>query len=148
MEKTFIFGKRNILGEVAHWSVCQSPYHRPENLEIVLDKFNKIIAEVPQYPTMTYREIEEMLQGLKDIPEFMLWNERKNGRQGNGFSGAGHHDDGSVTFYNAKADDDFIDLDALIGNVANSIVREGTEKSIPEILGQGELKQISQPPNP
>ena len=136
MEKEFVFSKRNILGEVANWAVRQSPYHRPDNLEVVLDKFNEIIKEVTQYPTMTYRQIKEMLQGLKTIPEFMLWNERKNGRQGMGISAAGHHDDGSVTFYNAKADDDFIDLDALIRNVANSIVREGAERSIPEILGE------------
>ena len=142
MEKEFVFSKRNILGEVANWAVRQSPYHRPDNLEVVLDKFNEIIKEVPQYPTMTYRQIKEMLQGLKTIPDFMLWNERKNGRQGMGISAAGHHDDGSITFYNAKADDDFIDLDALIRNVANSIVREGTEKSIPEILGEPELKEI------
>ena len=142
MEKEFVFSKRNILGEVSNWAVRQSPYHRPDNLEVVLDKFNGIIKEVPQYPTMTYRQIEEMLQGLKTIPEFMLWNERKNGRQGMGISAAGHHDDGSITFYDAKADDDFIDLDALIRNVANSIVREGTEKSIPEILGEPELKEV------
>ena len=138
-EKMFVFSKRNILGEIANWAVRQSPYHRPDNLEVVLDKFNKIIELVPEYPKMSYAEIKEMLQELKEISEFMLWNERKNGRQGMGFSGAGHHDDGSVTFFNAKADDDFIDLDALIRNVANSIIREGTEKSIPEILGEKEL---------
>ena len=139
-EKMFVFSKRNILGEIANWAVRQSPYHRPDNLEIVLDKFNKIIALVPEYPTMSYEQIRELLDELKEIPEVMLWNERKNGRQGMGFSGAGHHDNGDVTFYNAKADDDFIDLDALIRNVANSIIREGTEKSIPEILGEPELK--------
>jgi len=130
-EKMFVFSKRNILGEIAHWAVCQSPYHRPDNLEVVLDKFNKIIALVPEYPSMSYFQIREFLDELKEIPEFMLWNERKNGRQGMGFSVAGHHD---------NADDDFIDLDALIRNVANSIIREGTEKSIPEILGESELQ--------
>jgi hypothetical protein len=141
MDKKFVFSKRNIFGEVANWAVRQSPYHRPDNLEIVLDELNKKISDIDEYPTMTYREIEKLLdKNLKSIPEFLLWNERKNGRQGMGFSAAGHHDDGSVTFYNAKADDDFIDLDALIRNVTNSIVREETEKSIPEILGKPILK--------
>ena len=143
--KQFVFSKRNLLGEIAHWAVCQSPYHRPDNLEVVLDKFNAIISAIPEYPTMSYAEIRELLDELKEIPEFMLWNERKNGRQGHGFSGAGHRDDGSVTFFNAKADNDFIDLDALIRNVANSIVREGYEKPIPEILGEPELKPVLTP---
>src|SRR3990167_7513030 len=120
-EKMFVFSKRNILGEIANWAVRQSPYHRPDNLEIVLDKFNKIIALVPEYPSMSYSQIRELLDELKEIPEFMLWNERKNGNQSqykftDRYSGKGN------------PDDDFIDLDALIRNVANSIIREGTEK--------------------
>ena len=130
--KKFVFSKRNILGEIAHWAVCQSPYHRPDNLEVVLDKFNSIIALVPDYPTISYAEIRELLEELKEIPEFKLWNERKNGNQAqykftDRYSGKGN------------PDDDFIDLDALIRNVANSIVREGSEKPIPEILGEPEL---------
>ncbi len=143
MKKKFTFSKRNILGEIAHWAVCQSPYHCPDNLEVVLDKFNVIITAIPEYPTMSYAEIREMLGELKEIPEFMLWNERKNGRQGNGFTAAGHHDDGSVTFYKSKADDDFIDLDALIRNTAKSIVRDGFAKPMPQILGEPSLTPIS-----
>lgn len=127
MDKQFVFSKRNILGEIAHWAVCQSPYHRPDNLETVLDKFNEIIALIPDYPSMSYSQIGELLEELKEIPEFMAWNERKNGNQAeykflDRYSGKGN------------PDDDFIDLDALIRNVANSIVREGTEKSISEII--------------
>jgi len=145
MKKEFLVSKRYLLSEVAKWAVTQSPYHRPDNLEIVLDKFNDNMGKWSNdnmgYEKFTYRRLIDFLnRELKRIPEFMLWNERKNGRQGMGFSGAGHHDNGDVTFFNAKADDDFIDLDALIRNVANSIVREGTEKSIPKILGESELK--------
>ena len=147
MEKEFLVSKRNILSEVAKWAVAQSPYHRPDNLEIVLDKLNEFIPEWKDkmgYGKMSYGELKDFLgKHLKSIPEFNLWNERKNGRQGHGFTGAGHHDDGSVKFFNAKADDDFIDLDALIRNVANSIIREGTEVSIPEVLGKGKAEHNS-----
>ena len=133
--KKFTFSKRNILGEIAHWAVCQSPYHRPENLEVVLDKFNSIILLVPDYPTMSYGEIRELLDELKEIPEFKLWNERKNGNQAQ-YKFTSRYDG------KGNPDDDFIDLDALIRNVANSIVREGHEKPIPEILGEPELKPV------
>ncbi len=131
-EKKFVISKRNILGEIAHWAVCQSPYHRPDNLEIVLDKFNEIIKAVPNYPTFTYRQLRELLDELKTIPEFMLWNERKNGNQ------AQHK---FVDRYSTdeNPDDDFIDLDALTRNVANSIAREGSEKPMPEVLGEAEV---------
>jgi len=128
MEKKFTFSKRSLLGEIANWAVQQSPYHRPDNLEVVLDKFDKIIAGVPDYPKLSYGEIKELLDELKEIPEVALWNERKNG------------DKSEYKFVDRYSkeenpDDDFIDLDALIRNVANSIVREGYQKSIPEILG-------------
>lgn len=134
--KKFIFSKRNILGEIAHWAVCQSPYHRPDNLEIVLDKFNQIIIAVPKFPELSYNEIRELLQELKEIPEFVAWNERKNGNQSQYKFTSRYDSEGNP-------DDDFIDLDALIRNVANSIVREGTERSIPEILGEPELTPSS-----
>lgn len=120
---------RNLLGAVAKWAVEQSPYHRPDNLEVVLDALNAATkdafakGELGFIELADHREVVKFLQeNLRNIPEYMVWNERKNGRQGNGFSGAGHHDDGSVTLYSAKADDDFIDLDALERNVANEIL--------------------------
>lgn len=125
MNEKYVISKRQIFGQLANWAVQQSPYHRPDNLEVVLDKLNVDLKDTPDYPKMSIKELKEKLDNcLKSYPEFMLWNERKNGRQGMGFSGAGHHDDGSVTFFNAKADDDFIDLDALIRNVCNSVFND------------------------
>lgn len=130
-EVKYIITSRSIMGALADYSVQQSPYHRPDNLEIVLDKFFGQIKDdfdnglkyIKKFDT--YRDILDYIEPkLKSIPEFMLWNERKNGKQGNGFTGAGHHDDGSVTFYQAQADNDFIDLDALIRNVINLAVKD------------------------
>ena len=138
-EKEFLVSKKYILSEVAKWAVKQSPYHRPDNLEVVLDKLNEQIgkwsAENMGYEKFTYNKLRDYLnRELKKIPEFLLWNERKNGNQSEyKFIDRYSKDD--------NPDDDFIDLDALIRNVTNSIVREGTEVSIPKILGKGELKE-------
>ncbi len=142
-DKQFLVSKKYILGEVAKWAVVQSPYHRPDNLEIVLDKLNDSFGKwEKEYEYFSYKRLKDYLdKNLKRIPEFLLWNERKNGNQ----SPYKFVDRYST---NNNPDDDFIDLDALIKNVANSIIREGTEKSIPELL-EGEILDISnQPPNP
>lgn len=115
---------RSIMGALASCAVQQSPYHRPDNLEVVLDKFHEQIKDQFGGYIMKFdsvKSIREWLEPkLKSIPEFMLWNERKNGNQAPyGFAGAGHHDNGDVTFFTTKADNDFIDLDALIRNVIN-----------------------------
>ena len=129
IEKKILVSERGFLGAVAKWSVEQSPYHRPDSLEIVLDALHKELDWFWKSGRLGYKEfvstkelVEFVRTNLRKIPEYMLWNERKNGRQGNGFTGAGHHDDGSVTLYSAKADDDFIDLDALERNITNEIL--------------------------
>lgn len=129
-EVKYVITHRSIMGALASCAVKQSPYHRPDNLEMVLDKFNEKIKDefddgqkyIKKFET--YKECTEWLEPkLKSIPEFMLWNERKNGNQSPyGFSGAGHHDNGEITFFTPKADDDFIDLDALIRNTINLAV--------------------------
>ena len=128
-EVKYVITQRSIMGSLADYAVQQSPYHRPDNLEVVLDKFYEQIKDEfddgKKYCKKfdTYKECKDWLEvKLKSIPEFMLWNERKNGKQGNGFTGAGHHDNGDITFFQAKADNDFIDLDALIRNVINLAV--------------------------
>ena len=129
-EVKYIITHRSIMGSLANWAVQQSPYHRPDNLEVVLDKLNEQIKNefdggkkyIKKFDT--YKECKDWLEPkLKSIPEFMLWNERKNGNKAPyGFTGAGHHDDGSVTFFTEKADNDFIDLDALIRNTISSAI--------------------------
>lgn len=125
-KRNFTLSKDSILGSIAKWAVRQSPYHRPDNLEIVLDKMYELIKDDfddgKKYCMFfdSSRDAEKYIsERLHRIPEFLLWNERKNGRQGHGFTSAGHHDDGSVTLQWAKADDDFIDLDALTRNATS-----------------------------
>lgn len=128
MENKIYVSSRNLLGAIGKWAIEQSPYPRPDNLEKVLDQLYTNTKETfggGKLGFVTFdghHSLVKFLQeNLRSIPEYVGWNERKNGRQGYGFSGAGHHDNGDVTLYNAKADDDFIDLDALERNVANEI---------------------------
>jgi len=129
MSNKILVSERKFLGSVARWATEQSPYHRPDNLELVLDRLHSELEwfwKDGQLGFKDFQSSKELLDfvktNLRKIPEYMAWNERKNGRQGNGFSAAGHHDDGSVTLYNAKADDDFIDLDALERNITNELL--------------------------
>ena len=124
-----LVSSRGLLGAVAKWAVEQSPYPRPDNLEVVLDALYARTSptfdggELGFIAFVDGRSLVEFIrENLRAIPEYLAWNERKNGRGGNGFSSAGEHDDGSVTLRWAKADDDFIDLDALERNVANELL--------------------------
>lgn len=106
---------RNLLGNVAKCAVMQSPYHRPDNLEIVLDKLHELTkGEFEHYARgfEDWRDAEDWLRGyLLQIPEFVAWNKRKNGNKAPyGFVSAYDQPD---------PDNDFIDLDALIRNVVN-----------------------------
>ncbi len=130
--KKYIITQRSVMGALASCAVQQSPYHRPENLEVVLDKFHNLIKDdlndtlekyIMEFESWTACH-DYISSRLKTIPELIAWNNRKNGRGGNGFTWAGHHEDGSVTLSHPKADDDFIDLDALTRNITNLALEE------------------------
>lgn len=111
-------------GNVARWAVTQSPYPVPKNLEVVLKKLDESIR--PQFVQNafgmkrfdSFDEVEVFLTThLRRIPEYLAWNERRNGNDNplkftSRYEGPG------------DPDDDFIDLGALERNVTNSIVRE------------------------
>ena len=133
-EQKYIITARSVMGALASYAVQQSPYPYPENLEIVLGKFNDLIKDelngsFKQYIKKfeNWNECHDWISTkLHTIPEFMLWNERKNSRQGMGFSGAGHNDEGDVVVVSKdpEADDDFIDIDALTRNVATAAIQD------------------------
>ena len=108
-----------IEGHIAMWAVRQSPYHAPDGILEVLKQFRASVH--PEFDTNEMKEVDRddvksLLVALYRIPEFMAWNERKNGNQA---------PFGFVSRYcKEHPDNDFIDLDALTGNVVRSLISE------------------------
>lgn len=108
--ENLVVSKRRVMGELASWAVQQSPYPAPDNL------YDALIAFHQKWPHGDYQEFQnmhiledEIFFVFEQIPEILVWNERKNGRDGMGFTS--RYDEPSP-------DDDFIDLHALARNVA------------------------------
>lgn len=124
MSKQIYMTKGALMGVFARYAIQQSPYHRPDNLEIVLDKLNELIspafdkADLGIANFSDHTTLEAYLhRHLATIPEYVAWNDRKNGN------------DSPMQFtsrYDAPGnpDDDFIDLEALERNVAVDLMRE------------------------
>lgn len=102
-------------GYLAKWLVIQSPYAVPDRLSICIEKFHALIGLKYNFDNLDLCEFdlliltEEVEKILWDIPEIAALNERKNGRQGNGFEDR-HHDRNSP-------DDSFIDIGAVASNI-------------------------------
>jgi hypothetical protein len=120
MSKIYVT-KGQLLGTVAKYSVQQSPYDRPDNLEVVLDKLSELLRRSFKAAQLMVGEFEDMQalesylsETLRQIPEYVAWNNRKNGNDAP-IQFTSRYDTGS------NPDDDFIDLDALERNVALEI---------------------------
>lgn len=116
------------LGTFAKYAVSQSPYHRPDDLERVLDElYDKtgIIFSAAPMGVAKFKSTEELRdvyeQSLAGFKWYELWNDRKNGNDAP-FQFTSRYEDGST-----NPDDDFIDLDALIGNVVRELERENAD---------------------
>lgn len=140
--KKFLFNKNDILSGVAKWGVAQSPYHRPEKLEVVLDKLNKILdplfTEKDAYGNWLHLSYEDLIEFIfkhtTSIPEFVAWNEPKINAGPNFIAS-------SSRYHTTKPDYDYIDLHALARNVANDILwnTDKAKSPIPLILGESTL---------
>lgn len=115
-------------GHLAMWAVRQSPYGCPDNLEIVVRNFRELArprasdeaGDTTFFEFQSHPELEDLLREvLTQIPEFEAWNEPRSGH-GAQFLHTSRYD-------NPKADDDFIDLDALFRNMVLSVASEETE---------------------
>jgi hypothetical protein len=124
-----------VVGTVAKFAIQQSPYAVPDNLEIVCQKLNDALlnlefvkrtalpSDSSVFFTVEFSDcsavscLEKVLTAtLRTIPEYLAWNERKNGNKA------------PLQFtsrYDAPSDpdDSFIDLGALERNVAMNIVQ-------------------------
>lgn len=107
--------KKRVAGDLASWAVQQSPYDVPDALSEALVKFQAAWPGdefgMRQWPSMDALE-KVIFETFETVPEILAWNERKNGREGPGFSSR---------YDQPSPDDDFIDLHALARNVAMSV---------------------------
>uniref|UniRef100_A0A6M3KS56 Uncharacterized protein n=1 Tax=viral metagenome TaxID=1070528 RepID=A0A6M3KS56_9ZZZZ len=126
MTQRILISSRKLLGAVAKWGTEQSPYPRPDNLELVLDKLYELTKEDFDKGELGFvefaddRELVKFVNlNLRKIPEYLAWNERKNGNQAP-FNFTSRYDAGKKQ----DPDNDFIDLDALERNVAHELIKE------------------------
>lgn len=113
-----------IAGTVAMWAVRQSPYPVPKGLDHVLIAVRERFAtSADKFGMLSFADkyqLEEQLsQNLRAIPQYVEWNERKNG------------DPAPYQFTSRydgirEPDDSFIDLCALERNVAMTIAAEAS----------------------
>jgi hypothetical protein len=129
-----IISERNVLPAIAYWGCAQDPFCFPRNLEVVIRKARQKIRTMANkdIPDFFYVEIQEeeiedwVKELLMDIPEFVDWNLSENEAK-NGIK-VDDENRGEYLFTSAYSstpeDDDFIDLDACIRNIANMLMRE------------------------
>jgi len=105
--------KKDFTGALAKWLVKLSPYNVPDNLEKIIREFHNRIPYKFDKIGMTEVNLlhmtEAIYDALKSMPDVMALNERKNGRDGNGFTSRYHIE--------PDPDDDFIDIMALAQNI-------------------------------
>jgi hypothetical protein len=107
-------------GAFARWAVSMSPYTVPDSLETATIKFAAAIHKEFTFDGlgMTIVPLNDLTVKLEPIlwgiPEIAAWNERRNGRDGDGYTGR--------YSYPSDPDDDFIDIDALARNITCQFV--------------------------
>ena len=136
---TAIITKNDILSVMTYWAIRQSPYNFPLNLESALTSLSKKIDELEifkspkkktpgAYRKMDVEEISALIKFLVfEIPEIAIWNVTKL-EQDNGITDPNDekrtikYSFVSATGSNTSEDRDFIDLDALRGNVTQMLL--------------------------
>jgi hypothetical protein len=101
-----------LAGALANWAVRQSPYIVPENLGAAIEQF-MAHWKAEDFQLMNSRELYDAIKiAVAECPLIEAWNHPK----------IGNHEYVFVSRYDApKPDYDFIDLDALVRNVAHDL---------------------------
>lgn len=120
--------EKSLRGTIAHYAVSQSPYACPEGLAEVLAEVQRRFRADPKVETMglpgavRIRALEPTFLAAKayvrallwDQPQFQAWNVPKKGNARMGIVGFG--------LPSVEPDCDFIDLDAIVQNVAGRLL--------------------------
>ena len=128
-KRTYLIVLGDIIGALSCWATRQSPYVCPDNLEYVLKEADRIMKGDYVWEKFSdmymgyfdFISLEKYLaERLEQIPEFVAWNERKNGNQAP--FGISSRFDGA-----RDPDDDFIDLGALYRNIVGQVMTEAED---------------------
>lgn len=109
--------KSVVIGHFAMWAVRQSPHLLPKDIEKGIEELNEhLVSNIEtteeELIETTYTNLEENLRkAISNSNTISSWNIAKKGT-GNAFISA---------YSKPKSDYDFIDLDALVRNIAQSI---------------------------
>jgi hypothetical protein len=119
---------KDILGQMARFAVTQHPYHEPVGLFEVCRRieaaaeaeFKDSAGGLAMHWFGDSQEIYEWVKAIVwNMPEFLAWNVARS-QHGQNIS-VSRYDGGS------RPEDDFIDLYALVGNVASAAWADAAE---------------------
>lgn len=132
--EVFLTTAKTVAGHLAMWAVRQNPYPRcPEHLGLVVGrllyqlkkhakadrKSNSLMKAMGMFRCDERSLAKLIMRVLLPMREFQRWNERKNGNQ-EPFNDVSRYDDPTKR----DPDNEFIDLGALVRNVAGSVAAE------------------------
>lgn len=118
---------KDVIGWMAHWAVQQHPYGRPDGLFDITDAIAEAsqswpdgVSSLRMWRVAGWLEIERWLgEALKDHPVLTAWNTPHSGHTQQIVA--------SSRYWGPKPEDDFIDIDALLRNVALSTWRRADD---------------------
>lgn len=121
LEKETIVNIDQIIGATAMWAIRQSPYEFPDHFQAALEQLRLTFLQEDGWDSKGWKTFTglTLLSRLETYFRrnllIVTWNRSKSG----------HSDMVFVSRYGGpKADDDFIDLDALARNVVMTLWRE------------------------
>lgn len=125
---TRLITSKDIIGQMARFAVTQHPYHEPAGLFDVCRRIDAVAQEqfkdtAGGLAMQWFGDSQDIYEWVKsavwEMPEFLAWNVPRSG-----------HNHTMVTcsrYDGPRPEDDFIDLYALVGNVANAAWAEAAE---------------------
>lgn len=132
-DRKLLVSRRQLVASLAHWGIRQAPYTLPDDLVYVLLKFDEDLSKqwtddpVFSFAEFTRKELTELLRStLMAIPQFKDWNLSAVEKD----KGVKVDDESRKPFmftsryHQPKPEHDFIDLDAIIGNICNDVERD------------------------
>ena len=114
-DKTFTTSKSTVLGALAAAAIRQSPYTIPKNLQLGLAEFNGALTCGDFFVTSCEQLIRRIRLVIERCPTILDWNIPVKGQRTTIFCSC---------CSKLRPDYDFIDLDALVRNIAHTVTLE------------------------